>query len=47
VALDLTLTPALIAAGNVRGNLFSIVQERRESDGFDIFRPDSTDMERS
>ena len=35
VALDLTLTPALIAAGNVR-EFIRIVQERRKSDGFDI-----------
>ena len=35
VALDLSLTPALIAAGNVR-EFIRIVQERRKSDGLDI-----------
>ena len=35
VALDLKLTPALIAAGNVR-EVIRFIQERRKSDGFDI-----------
>ena len=35
VALDLTLTPELIAAGNVR-EIIRLIQERRKSDGFDI-----------
>jgi isoleucyl-tRNA synthetase len=35
VALDLTLTPELIAAGHVR-EVIRAVQERRKSDGFDI-----------
>jgi isoleucyl-tRNA synthetase len=35
VALDLELTPALIAAGNVR-EVIRFIQERRKSDGFDI-----------
>ena len=35
VALDLQLTPALIAAGNVR-EVIRFIQERRKSDGFDI-----------
>ncbi|CAN2195146.1 IleS Isoleucyl-tRNA synthetase [Candidatus Nanopelagicaceae bacterium] len=35
VALDLQLTPALIAAGNVR-EVIRFIQERRKSDGFEI-----------
>ena len=35
VALDLTLTPELIAAGNVR-EVIRFIQERRKSDGLDI-----------
>jgi isoleucyl-tRNA synthetase len=35
VALDLELTPELIAAGNVR-EIIRAIQERRKSDGFDI-----------
>ncbi len=35
VALDLALTPALIASGNVR-EVIRAIQERRKSDGFDI-----------
>ena len=35
VALDLTLTPELIAAGKVR-EVIRAIQERRKSDGFDI-----------
>jgi isoleucyl-tRNA synthetase len=35
VALDLALTPTLIAAGNVR-EVIRLIQERRKSDGFDI-----------
>ena len=35
VALDLELTPALLAAGNVR-EVIRFIQERRKSDGFDI-----------
>ena len=35
VALDLELTPALIAAGNIR-EVIRAIQERRKSDGFDI-----------
>ncbi len=35
VALDLALTPALIAAGNVR-EVIRLIQERRKSDGFEI-----------
>jgi isoleucyl-tRNA synthetase len=35
VALDLELTPALIAAGNVR-EVIRFIQERRKSDGLDI-----------
>jgi isoleucyl-tRNA synthetase len=35
VALDLALTPELIAAGNVR-EVIRLIQERRKSDGFDI-----------
>jgi isoleucyl-tRNA synthetase len=35
VALDLELTPALIAAGNVR-EVIRLIQERRKSDGLDI-----------
>jgi isoleucyl-tRNA synthetase len=35
VALDLTLTPELIAAGHVR-EVIRAIQERRKSDGFDI-----------
>jgi isoleucyl-tRNA synthetase len=35
VALDLELTPTLIAAGNVR-EVIRLIQERRKSDGFDI-----------
>jgi isoleucyl-tRNA synthetase len=35
VALDLSLTPALIAAGNIR-EVIRAIQERRKSDGFDI-----------
>lgn len=35
VALDLALTPELIAAGNVR-EVIRAIQERRKSDGFDI-----------
>jgi isoleucyl-tRNA synthetase len=35
VALDLELTPALIAAGHVR-EVIRAIQERRKSDGFDI-----------
>jgi isoleucyl-tRNA synthetase len=35
VALDLELTPELIAAGNVR-EVIRAIQERRKSDGFDI-----------
>jgi isoleucyl-tRNA synthetase len=35
VALDLVLTPALIAAGNVR-EVIRFIQERRKSDGFEI-----------
>ena len=35
VALDLQLTPSLIAAGNVR-EVIRFIQERRKSDGFEI-----------
>jgi isoleucyl-tRNA synthetase len=35
VALDLELTPALIAAGSVR-EVIRFIQERRKSDGLDI-----------
>ena len=35
VALDLTLTPELVSAGNVR-EVIRFIQERRKSDGFDI-----------
>jgi isoleucyl-tRNA synthetase len=35
VALDLALTPALIASGHVR-EVIRLIQERRKSDGFDI-----------
>ena len=35
VALDLELTPALVAAGNVR-EVIRFIQERRKSDGLDI-----------
>jgi isoleucyl-tRNA synthetase len=35
VALDLALTPELIAAGHVR-EVIRLIQERRKSDGFDI-----------
>jgi isoleucyl-tRNA synthetase len=35
VALDLALTPDLIAAGHVR-EVIRLIQERRKSDGFDI-----------
>jgi isoleucyl-tRNA synthetase len=35
VALDLTLTPELIAAGHIR-EVIRAIQERRKSDGFDI-----------
>jgi isoleucyl-tRNA synthetase len=35
VALDLELTPALVAAGNVR-EVIRFIQERRKSDGFEI-----------
>jgi isoleucyl-tRNA synthetase len=35
VALDLELTPKLIAAGNVR-EVIRAIQERRKGDGFDI-----------
>jgi isoleucyl-tRNA synthetase len=35
VALDLELTPALLAAGNVR-EVIRFIQERRKSDGLDI-----------
>jgi isoleucyl-tRNA synthetase len=35
VALDLELTPALIASGNIR-EVIRAIQERRKSDGFDI-----------
>ena len=35
VALDLALSPALIAAGKVR-EVIRLIQERRKSDGFDI-----------
>jgi isoleucyl-tRNA synthetase len=35
VALDLELTPALLAAGNVR-EVIRYIQERRKSDGLDI-----------
>jgi isoleucyl-tRNA synthetase len=35
VALDLELTPALLAAGSVR-EVIRFIQERRKSDGFDI-----------
>ena len=35
VALDLELTPTLIAAGHVR-EVIRAIQERRKSDGFDI-----------
>jgi isoleucyl-tRNA synthetase len=35
VALDLALTPALIASGQVR-EVIRLIQERRKSDGFDI-----------
>ncbi len=35
VALDLALTPELIASGNVR-EVIRLIQERRKSDGFDI-----------
>jgi isoleucyl-tRNA synthetase len=35
VALDLALTPALIASGNVR-EVIRLIQERRKSDGFEI-----------
>ena len=35
VALDLELTPTLLAAGNVR-EVIRFIQERRKSDGFDI-----------
>ncbi|MEY4972773.1 MAG: hypothetical protein RL399_730, partial [Actinomycetota bacterium] len=35
VALDLELTPELIASGNIR-EVIRAIQERRKSDGFDI-----------
>jgi isoleucyl-tRNA synthetase len=35
VALDLALSPELIAAGHVR-EVIRLIQERRKSDGFDI-----------
>jgi isoleucyl-tRNA synthetase len=35
VALDLALSPALIASGQVR-EVIRLIQERRKSDGFDI-----------
>jgi isoleucyl-tRNA synthetase len=35
VALDLALTPELIASGHVR-EVIRLIQERRKSDGFDI-----------
>jgi isoleucyl-tRNA synthetase len=35
VALDLALSPALVAAGQVR-EVIRLIQERRKSDGFDI-----------
>jgi isoleucyl-tRNA synthetase len=35
VALDLALTPELIAAGNIR-EVIRLIQERRKGDGFDI-----------
>jgi isoleucyl-tRNA synthetase len=35
VALDLALSPGLIASGNVR-EVIRLIQERRKSDGFDI-----------
>jgi isoleucyl-tRNA synthetase len=35
VALDLALSPALIASGNVR-EVIRMIQERRKSDGFEI-----------
>ena len=35
VALDLAMTPALIASGHVR-EVIRLIQERRKSDGFDI-----------
>ena len=35
VALDLSLTPELIEAGNVR-EVIRFIQERRKSDGFEI-----------
>jgi isoleucyl-tRNA synthetase len=35
VALDLALTPELIAAGNIR-EVIRLIQERRKSDGFEI-----------
>ena len=35
VALDLALTPELIASGNIR-EVIRLIQERRKSDGFDI-----------
>jgi isoleucyl-tRNA synthetase len=35
VALDLELTPELIAAGSIR-EVIRAIQERRKSDGFDI-----------
>ena len=35
VALDLALTPALIASDQVR-EVIRLIQERRKSDGFDI-----------
>jgi isoleucyl-tRNA synthetase len=35
VALDLALSPALIASGHVR-EVIRLIQERRKSDGFDI-----------
>jgi len=35
VALDLALSPELIASGNVR-EVIRLIQERRKSDGFDI-----------
>ena len=35
VALDLELTPTLIASGNIR-EVIRAIQERRKSDGFDI-----------
>ena len=35
VALDLELSPELIAAGNIR-EVIRAIQERRKSDGFDI-----------